>query len=250
MKEQSQDKTTTLSRAERFERWSETVSAILLGLVTIATAWSGYQAARWGGEQSTLYTDALGLMIDSTRAATEANQLTQVDIALFLNYANAYAAGNEELATFVGREGALSFLRSRSGLGSEAYNQALAVLEDWTVFREKVMELYDQLEKVYGLEADRETILAEKRRTVEEFNRRLRCEAPDLFQTEGFRSFKGVPANNAYIMSFVRYNQDLDLFYSLYEANGRDLRSTIEDLKQLNKAKGPPKQDLKRLIAE
>jgi predicted aminopeptidase len=157
---------------------------------------------------------------------------------------------NEELATFVGREGALSFLRSHSGTGSEAYNQALAVLEDWTVFREKVMELYDQLEKVYGLEADRETILAEKRRTVEEFNRRLRCEAPDLFQTEGFRSFKGVPANNAYIMSFVRYNQDLDLFYSLYEANGRDLRSTIEDLKQLNKAKGPPKQALKRLIAE
>jgi hypothetical protein len=89
-----------LSRAQRFERWSETISAILLGLVTIATAWSGYQAARWSGEQSTLYTDALSLMIDSTRAATEANQLTQVDIVLFLNYANAYAAGNEELATF------------------------------------------------------------------------------------------------------------------------------------------------------
>ncbi len=89
-----------LSRAQRFERWTETLSAILLGLVTMATAWSGYQAARWGGEQSTLYTDALSLMIDSTRAATEANQLIQVDIALFLNYANAYAAGNEELATF------------------------------------------------------------------------------------------------------------------------------------------------------
>jgi hypothetical protein len=89
-----------LSRAQRFERWTETISAILLGLVTIATAWSGYQAARWGGEQSTLYTDALSLMIDSTAAATEANQLTQVDISLFINYVNAYAAGDEELATF------------------------------------------------------------------------------------------------------------------------------------------------------
>ena len=89
-----------LSRAQRFERWSETISAILLGLVTIATAWSGYQAARWGGEQSTLYTDALSLMVDSTRTAAEANQLTLVDIALFLNYADAYAAGNAELATF------------------------------------------------------------------------------------------------------------------------------------------------------
>jgi hypothetical protein len=39
-------------------------------------------------------------MIDSTRAATEANQLTQVDVALFINYVNAYAAGDEELATF------------------------------------------------------------------------------------------------------------------------------------------------------
>lgn len=35
-----------LSRARRFERWSETISAVLLGIVTIATAWSGYQAAR------------------------------------------------------------------------------------------------------------------------------------------------------------------------------------------------------------
>lgn len=157
---------------------------------------------------------------------------------------------NEELATFVGREGALSFLRSRSGTGSEAYTQALALLEDWTVFREKIMELHDQLEGIYSLEADRETILAEKLRTVEEFNRRLLSEAPELFQTEGFRSFKGVPANNAYIMSFVRYTRDLDLFYDLYAANGRDLRSTVEDLKQLNTAKGPPKQALKRLIAE
>ena len=91
---------THLSRAERFERWSETLSAILLGLVTLATAWSGYQAARWSGEQSTLYTDALSLMIDSTRAATEANQLTQVDITLFISFINASAAGDEELATF------------------------------------------------------------------------------------------------------------------------------------------------------
>jgi hypothetical protein len=89
-----------LSPGQRFERWSEALSALLLGLATIATAWSGYQAARWGGEQSTLFVDALGLMVESTQAATEANQLTQVDIALFINYVNAYAAGDEELTAF------------------------------------------------------------------------------------------------------------------------------------------------------
>ena len=43
---------TGVLRAQRFERRSETLSALLLGLVTMATAWSGYQAASWGGEQS------------------------------------------------------------------------------------------------------------------------------------------------------------------------------------------------------
>jgi predicted aminopeptidase len=157
---------------------------------------------------------------------------------------------NEELATFVGREGALSFLRSRFGTGSAAYAEALAALADWKVYREKVMDLHDQLERVYGMEVDRETILTEKLRTVEEFNLHLLSEAPELFQTDGFRSFQGIPANNAYIMSFVRYTQDLDLFYSLYEANGGNLRSTVEDLKGLKKVKGPPKQALERLIAD
>jgi predicted aminopeptidase len=157
---------------------------------------------------------------------------------------------NEELATFVGREGALSFLRDRYGTNSAAYDQALAVLEDRKVFRERVIDLHDQLERIYRLDWEWERIMAEKLRIVEEFNRRLICEAPELFRTDRFRAFKGIPANNAYIMSFVRYNQDLDLFYSLYEANGRDLPSTVEVLKQLKTTKGSPKQALERLIVE
>lgn len=157
---------------------------------------------------------------------------------------------NEELATFVGREGALSFLRERYGTGSEAYVQALAALEDWRAFRDRVIDLHDRLDRLYTRETERETILAQKQRIVEEFNRRLISEAPGLFQTDRFRAFRGIPANNAYIMSFVRYHQDLDLFYRLYEANGRDLSSTVGVLKQLESAKVPPKQALKELIGE
>ena len=100
MREPNKDETIGLSPAQRFERWSETLSALLLGLVTIATAWSGYQAARWGGEQSTLYTDALGLMVEAARVEARADRLTQVDIAMFAEYVNAYLAGHDELATF------------------------------------------------------------------------------------------------------------------------------------------------------
>ena len=157
---------------------------------------------------------------------------------------------NEELATFVGREGALSFLRDHYGADSEAYAQALAGLEDGNVFRDQVIELYHQLEGIYILEADREMILAEKMRIVEEFNRRLISQAPELFRTDRFRNFQGIPANNAYIMSFVRYTRDLDLFYRLYESKGGDLRATVEVLKQLERHRGCPKTALRRLIAE
>ena len=32
--------------------WVDIASAALLALATVATAWSGYQASRWNGEQA------------------------------------------------------------------------------------------------------------------------------------------------------------------------------------------------------
>ena len=155
---------------------------------------------------------------------------------------------DEEMATFVGREGALAFLRDRYGADSKVYAQALARLDDLKVYGQQMIELYNRLERLYRGEADRQRILAEKRRIVEEFNRRLRSQALELFRTDSFRSFEGIPPNNAFILSFVRYHRDLDLFYRLYEAKGRDLRATVEALKLLKQAGEPPEKRLRRLI--
>ncbi len=155
---------------------------------------------------------------------------------------------SEELATFVGREGALSFLRDRYGEDSEAYRQALASLSDWSRYRDRVIELYDELDRLYRGETDSPRIPAEKQRIVEDFNQRLRSEATELFHSDPLRSFRGVPVNNAYILSFVRYSQDLDIFYRLYEARGNDLKATVEVLKQVKRVKGPPKEYLQRLV--
>jgi predicted aminopeptidase len=157
---------------------------------------------------------------------------------------------NEELATFVGREGALAYLRDRCGMDSEAYREALASLQDRSAYRKRVIELYHRLERIYNRTTDRETILGQKLRVVEQFNRRLCSEAKEFFHTDRFRSFPGIPANNAYIMSFVRYSLDLELFYRLYETKQRDLKATVEALKQLNQADESPKAYLERLIAE
>ncbi|MGD8902980.1 MAG: hypothetical protein PVI67_05410 [Anaerolineae bacterium] len=89
-----------LGRADLLDRWTEILSAIMLGLVAMATAWSGYQSARWGGVQSTKYSEAGALRVESTRASALAGQQTQIDVGLFSNWLNAYADENLPLEEF------------------------------------------------------------------------------------------------------------------------------------------------------
>ena len=88
------------SRWDRWEPLAEVIATLILALATLATAWSGYQSARWGGEQSIKYSQAGALRTESTRASTKTGQIAQIDIGLFTNWVNAFAVGNQELADF------------------------------------------------------------------------------------------------------------------------------------------------------
>jgi hypothetical protein len=87
-----------LSRQERTDRWFQVITAIMLGVVAVATAWSGYQATRWAGEQSTLYAQASALRVESTRNSTLAGQYKLYDSIAVNNWLNAYTQGNTKLA--------------------------------------------------------------------------------------------------------------------------------------------------------
>jgi hypothetical protein len=84
----------------RHARVIDIVSAVLLALATVATAWSSYQATRWGGVQANSYGRASAARIESTRASTEAGQLRQIDVTVFAAWLDAYAQGQTELADF------------------------------------------------------------------------------------------------------------------------------------------------------
>jgi len=88
------------SRWDRWEPLAEMIATIILAFATLATAWSGYQSARWGGEQSIKYSQAGALRTESTRASTKAGQIMQIDIGLFTNWVNAFAVDNQILAEF------------------------------------------------------------------------------------------------------------------------------------------------------
>lgn len=78
----------------------ELVATLLLALATVATAWSGYQASRWNGEQAKAAARANASRLESTRASGLANSLTQIDVATFTQWVDAYAQQQTQLADF------------------------------------------------------------------------------------------------------------------------------------------------------
>jgi hypothetical protein len=78
----------------------ELLATALLALATVATAWSGYQASRWNGEQAKAGARASALRIESAKADGLANAQTQVDVATFTAWVGAYAQDQTELADF------------------------------------------------------------------------------------------------------------------------------------------------------
>jgi len=78
----------------------EIVAAILLSLATVLSAWGAYQATRWSGEQSNSYASSAALRAESVRHGSIASRQIQVDVATFVAWSNAKAAGDTKLTTF------------------------------------------------------------------------------------------------------------------------------------------------------
>jgi len=78
----------------------ELIATVLLSVATVATAWSGYQSTRWNAEQAKAGARANALRIESTRSSDLANTETEIDVATFTQWANAYAQKQTMLADF------------------------------------------------------------------------------------------------------------------------------------------------------
>ncbi len=86
------------SAPTRSERVLELSAVALLSLTVLATAWSGYQASLWSGEQSQHYAQASATRIKAQQASTHAGQSRIDDLLYFNGWLNAHQAGNEGLA--------------------------------------------------------------------------------------------------------------------------------------------------------
>jgi hypothetical protein len=92
--------------AREKRRWEEVIEILevaLLALAAIATAWSGYQAARGDGQQSILYSDASVDRVQANTAATLGQQRLAADGAMFSAWLEARADNKPELQAMLVR---------------------------------------------------------------------------------------------------------------------------------------------------
>jgi Domain of unknown function (DUF4337) len=78
----------------------EIAAAVLLALAAVATAWSSYQATRWNGEQAKAASRVNKTAFEASRAADLASAQTEVDVATFIQWVDAYAKREPELTRF------------------------------------------------------------------------------------------------------------------------------------------------------
>jgi hypothetical protein len=85
-------------REYRMPRTVEIVEGIVLAIVAITTAWSGYQAALWTGHQSKLYSVANRLRVQGEGAEAAANYERLYNAATVAQWLQAETDGKKKLA--------------------------------------------------------------------------------------------------------------------------------------------------------
>lgn len=140
---------------------------------------------------------------------------------------------NESFANFVADQGVNAYLTHRDGANALSHQLYQDIQADRRVFRAYMLDIVSQLEALYREPISRKAKL-EQREVIFEA---ARTNYPSVFpnmRTKSYRKyFEGRQLNNAVMLSFRRYNQDMRFFEEALARHGGDLRRMIVAFKEL-----------------
>lgn len=94
----SQGETGTRSKRDY---WFEMTAVILLGIATVGSAWCGYQASTWNGEEARQARNATDHRVEASRLFALGTQKVAYDANIGAQYADAYVSKRPELQQFI-----------------------------------------------------------------------------------------------------------------------------------------------------
>ena len=182
-------------------------------------------------------------------------------------YLNNHSQFNEELAQFVGTEGARLYVKSiRNSNVDEHITTVMPFLKDVStkssadalydraIFHTFIRGLIAELDDLYNSGVSREEKLLRKKEIIDDALAEFDKSYADLFKTENHRGFSKLSVNNAYLDLFRLYHEEDEYFKDIYEKSRKDLPKFIAAAKTLNssralrRGKGNPKEALEHAL--
>jgi predicted aminopeptidase len=164
-----------------------------------------------------------------------------------MTHASIYFKGqtdfNEQLATFVGNQGAIDFLIEKYGKESKEVVEAIRNQEDDLLFSRWIDQVCQQLSNFYSKEISRD----EKIKGRKEIFCSLKGEFRKIsFKTDGYKNFEKLDINNAVLLAYRRYIHRLENFQAFYAYFENDLRRVMDFFKEIRTSGEDPSSYLQR----
>jgi predicted aminopeptidase len=152
-------------------------------------------------------------------------------------YLKNQAQFNEELAEFVGSEGARLYIEKTFEADSDESRAISASDGDSAAFLAFVRGLIAELETLYAENLPREEKLQKKAEIIRAAQSRFAETYDAVFHNDNYRGFSDLPVNNAYLDLYRLYYEEDHYFRDLYLRAGSDLRRFIAAAKTLKTAR-------------
>lgn len=154
-------------------------------------------------------------------------------------YIKSSADFNEQLGTFVGNKGTELFYEKIEGKDSPTLKLIKQKNEDEAIFSQFITTEIQELDSWYKANAGKITKDEKEKRLshIQEKFKKLK------FKTSQYEYFKNLKLNNAILLGYKTYVNDLSKFERLYEKK-KNMKDFIETVKNLEKSKDPEKDIL------
>ncbi len=153
---------------------------------------------------------------------------------------------NERLAVFLGNKGTELYYLETEGADSKTIKMIKEENEDDLIFSKFISQKIIDLEMWYKNNKSGEESLRTEQ--FDKIKAEFKASVLPMMKTQSYSKFESASLNNARLLIYKTYMQDLSDFEKLFEHLGKDYQKFIEACKNLEKS-AKPESDLKALTA-
>lgn len=162
-------------------------------------------------------------------------------------YLKGQSAFNESLANFAGHRGAIAFFAEEFGQDAALTRQAQATWESELAIAQFVATGVERLNTLYGSSASEAEKLQQRGELFAQLQQEFRSLPGPVRQNTDFAT---VRLNNAVVLQYHIYLQDLALFERVYEQYGQDLHATLGQITAAAEDADDPFAAVRRSLVE